>query len=135
MAYIEWSPEYSVGVEVFDNQHKKLVEIVNNLHESMLKGKSRSVMAEILDELIQYTVEHFQTEESLFDQHGYPKESEHRHQHKTLTDQVVAFRNEFLAGTTMISIGLLEFLRKWLVEHMQGADMAYKGFFNENGVK
>ncbi len=134
MAFIDWSAEYDVGVNLFNKQHQGLVALVNKLHEAMLEGKSRSVMSSILDDLIKYTAEHFSSEEEYFHKHHYPLDAEHTQQHQALTDQVIKFKQDYESGQTTIGVPLLDFLRKWLVEHIQGADMKYKSFFQEKGV-
>jgi len=134
MSFIEWSDDYSVGVELFDQQHKGLVDLINKLHEAMSEGKSRTVMASILDDLVKYTVIHFTSEEELFHKHHYPLDQEHTQQHQALTEQVLKFKHDFDNGQVMISVYVLDFLKKWLIEHIQGADMRYKDFFNKQGI-
>lgn len=134
MAFIEWSSDYDVGVNLFNQQHQGLVNLVNKLHEAMLAGKSRSVMSSILDDLVKYTVEHFKSEEEYFKKYNYPLDEEHTQQHQALTNQVIKFKQDYESGQVTIGVPLLDFLRKWLVEHIQGADMRYKLFFNEHGL-
>ncbi len=60
MALFNWSEEYSVNVNGLDNQHKKLVDLINELHSAMKEGKSKEVLGKIIEELISYTKFHFQ---------------------------------------------------------------------------
>jgi hemerythrin len=63
---IEWEDIYSVGIEEFDNDHKKLIELINRLHQAMLDKKAKEVLGEIINELVDYTIYHFNKEEAMF---------------------------------------------------------------------
>jgi hemerythrin-like metal-binding protein len=134
MALFVWSEEYSVGVARIDQQHQGLVEIINLLHSEMLLGRGKHVLDVILDKLVDYTKIHFATEEKLFATHGYPQEAEHKGQHQALTEKVLAFQSDFKAGHAVISAGIMEFLRDWLIAHILKEDMAYRTFLVSKGV-
>lgn len=78
MALITWNENYSVKVKQFDDQHKKLIDMINELHDAMKVGKGKDVMEKILAGLIQYTVTHFANEERLMKQHNYPDYEQHK---------------------------------------------------------
>ena len=56
MAILEWSEDYVVGVAEIDEQHKHLFDIVNRLHKAVSEGAEQSMLGEILNELIDYTL-------------------------------------------------------------------------------
>ena len=85
MALIKWNEKYSVNVNEFDYQHKKLVDLINELHDSMKQGKTKEVLGGILDELVKYTETHFKTEEEYFDKHSYVNSMSHKREHKEFT--------------------------------------------------
>ncbi|MFP4363475.1 MAG: bacteriohemerythrin [Spirochaetia bacterium] len=134
MAFIEWTDDLSVGIQVFDNQHKKLIEQVNKMYDAMKAGKGRSVLGEVLDELISYTDSHFKTEEEFFERYGYPDAGLHSGQHKQLMEKVYELQDKYAGGNTLISVELLEFLRNWVENHIQSTDKQYTEFFHEKGV-
>jgi len=135
MALIEWSENYSVGVASLDEQHKRLVELINRLHQAMLDGQGRSVVHEILDALIDYTKVHFSTEEKLMESHGYPDLEAQRAQHTDLVRQVAEFQEKEKSGRLTLSMELISFLRDgWLVKHIVASDKRYGPFFREKGV-
>ena len=70
MAFLDWESKYEINVVEVDNQHKKLFTILNNLHESLCKGGEKAEQAKLLDELIDYTVDHFSTEEKAVSGNG-----------------------------------------------------------------
>ena len=135
MALIEWKNDYSVGVVEFDNQHKKLIELINKLHDAMKSGTSRQSLSGILAELVDYTKFHFSNEEKYFGQYVYPDIGAHKVEHEKLTRQVIEFQRDFNDGKTSISIDVMSFLKNWLVDHIGGVDKKYTQFFNSKGVK
>ncbi|HET9408990.1 MAG TPA: bacteriohemerythrin [Candidatus Sulfotelmatobacter sp.] len=130
----EWKPNYSVKVEAMDKQHKKLFELVNELSEAMRVGKGKHVAGEVLNRLVDYTVQHFSAEEKLMEKHKYAAFSTHRIEHRHLTDKVLAFKKDFDAGNSSITPELLTFLQQWLTNHIQVVDRGYSEFLNSNGV-
>ena len=79
MALIDWSESMSVGIPGIDEQHKKLVQMINELHEAMKARKAADVMGKILDELIRYTTTHFGFEEKLMQQQKQPFRKSNKH--------------------------------------------------------
>jgi len=134
MALIQWAPILSVGVTQFDNEHKKLVDMVNNLYDAMKLGKASGAIGTILDELIKYTANHFGAEERLLQQHGYPGLAKHKAEHAALVKQVQEIQKGFKEGKALPQ-NLLQFLRDWLMKHIVGEDKLYSAFLNSKGVK
>jgi hemerythrin len=134
MALLSWNPDLSVGVRVLDEDHKKLIAMINELHDSMLKGHSNDVVGGVLRRLANYTVEHFQREEKFFAQTNYPAAAAHKREHEKLKTQVMAEIQKFQAGTAGIGMETLTFLRDWLKHHIQESDKAYRSHLNQHGV-
>lgn len=134
MALLDWNDNYSVKVKEIDNQHKKLVELINTLHDGMKSGKGKEVLGKILDELANYTVYHFGYEEKLFEKHGYPESIIHKRQHSDLVSQVQKFIESYKNGNGVLTIELMNFLRDWLTQHIAGSDKKYTVFLNGKGV-
>lgn len=133
--YIPWSEDLSVGLEEIDEQHKILINLINRLfNEAILKRADKSLISDILDELIQYTIVHFAVEESLFRIFDYPDSEAHQEHHDQLKNEVVSFRKKFQDGTP-IDIELMGFLRKWITLHIMKDDRKYTPFFLEKGFK
>lgn len=134
MALITWTADLSVGIASIDEQHKKLVELINLLFDAMRTGKSRAVLDGVFSDLVDYTATHFTYEEELFRRHDYGEIDGHRALHRVLTDKVLAYKAEFDAGRISISIDLLKFLEDWLVEHIKKTDKRYGAFLSARGV-
>ena len=134
MAFIDWTKKNEVGVKEVDDQHKKLFDMLNALHQATANGDEQSVLMGILDELIEYTVYHFQTEEDLFEEFDYPDYLEHKTVHDDLTRQAVELQQKFREGSATISFEVLDFLNSWLVDHTIGMDKEMGPFLNGKGV-
>ena len=134
MAFIDWNDSYSVSVSQFDEQHKELIGLINKLHEAMMAGKGGDVLAEVLNSLIAYTVTHFSNEEDLMRKYNYPAYEVHKTIHDKLVHDVVDIQNRFKAGKPMLTMELMDFLKKWLTDHINGVDKKYSAFFASSGV-
>jgi hemerythrin-like metal-binding protein len=131
---LAWSESLSVNIRLIDDQHRQLVNLINRLYRAMQTGSKREETAAILDELVEYTVYHFNAEEELFSGHGYPEEIPHKNTHKQLVGQVVEFQRKFKSGDSELDMELLQFLKNWLVQHIMKTDKRYAGFLHEKGV-
>jgi hemerythrin-like metal-binding protein len=122
MPLIEWNTEFELGHEKIDEQHKRLVGLINDLNAAMAARLGQEKLEGILTKLADYTSFHFRTEEELFDQIHYPDAAGHRRAHKEFVDQINDFQMAFDAGQLMLSVKVVNFLKEWLVAHIQGID-------------
>ncbi len=135
MALVEWNDSLSVGIHVIDEEHKKLVSMLNELYDGMRAGKGKETLGGILDRLVAYTAAHFKHEEAFFEQTNYPEGETHKKQHEDLTAQVLDIQKRFKTGAAgVLSLEVMNFLRKWLVEHIQGSDQKYTQHLVSNGI-
>ncbi|MCC6408567.1 MAG: bacteriohemerythrin [Planctomycetes bacterium] len=134
MALMTWTDKYATGIASIDNQHKKLIEMLNNLQDAMLAGQGNEAIAKILDGLVQYTVTHFAHEEKLFATHGYAEAASHKAEHDKLAKQVLEFQAQIKAGKTKLSAAVMNFLRDWLNNHILGTDKKYAPFLKGKGA-
>lgn len=128
MAALEWSDEFSVGIDLIDKQHKILIRAINLLAMAVEHDTSREIMTEIFGTLRDYTDTHFSYEELLFDRFGYPDAAKHTTEHKNLLGQVIDLERRWLAGEAEIGPEVLTFLVDWLRNHILGSDKAYSAF-------
>ncbi|MFO0589675.1 MAG: bacteriohemerythrin [Polyangiaceae bacterium] len=133
---MEWNEKLSVGIAQFDNEHKKLVGMVNNLFDAVQAGRGKEQLGPILDGLITYTKTHFANEEKYMAQHAFPEMAAHKAEHDALTKQVLDVEKKFRAGATaVLSMEVMNFLKNWLVKHIMGTDKHYGPYLNARGVK
>lgn len=135
MAILQWTSEFSVGIPSIDAQHKKLVELINTMHDAMLVGKGKDVLEKILTELVHYTQTHFKHEEDYMKRSAYPQTSVHTLQHIQLTKKVQEFQSKLQDGSVSITMDVMNFLKSWLQDHILKMDKAYERHFQQHGLK
>jgi len=123
-ATLEWGAAWLTGHPVIDADHKMLVQYVNDLSHAMHAGEGRSVAADILAKLVQYTRDHFAREEVIWKEGGLATLPQHLQTHTSLVSKVEAFQSEFLAGKATLTADLMSFLREWLINHVFKTDKA-----------
>ena len=135
MPLMLWSDKLSVGVKTIDEEHKKLVGMVNDLYDAVQGGQGKDALGKILDGLISYTANHFAHEEKFFAETGYPDSAAHKKQHDDLTRQVLDVQAKYRSGASAtLSIEVLNFLKNWLIGHIQGSDKKYGPHLIAKGI-
>ncbi len=122
MALFSWSDELAVGNKFIDDDHKKLVKLVNDFHDAMEQGRGNDVIGKVLHNLVIYTKEHFAREEAEMQRIKYPKHLAHKQEHDKLIKDVAELQAGFMSGKAMLSIKVSKFLRDWLLTHIQQTD-------------
>jgi hemerythrin-like metal-binding protein len=135
MPLLQWNSYLSTGISSIDEQHKKLIDMINTLNDAFMAGKANDVLSQIFADLSDYTSRHFGYEEQLFAEHGYPESEAHKNEHEALINQVQALHRKMEQGDFIISIEVMAFLKDWLTNHILKTDVAYSQFLIERGVK
>jgi hemerythrin len=133
---MEWTERMSVGVVRFDDEHRQLIGLINQLYDAVQAGHGRQALGPVLDAMIDYTKTHFEHEEALLRQHNYPTLDAHKAEHEALARQVLDIQRKYHAGASaMLSMEVMSFLKGWLVKHIQGTDRQYGRFLIERGLR
>ncbi len=120
-----WKAEHATNIPVVDAQHKLLLSYLNKLHRVMQKGYNKKLLLEILDELTGYAFTHFATEEVFFTHTAYPHINKHMEEHHNFLETVAKLREDVLDDKAFIDIALLEYLKTWIVEHIELMDSEF----------
>jgi hemerythrin len=131
---ILWREEYSIGLEVIDEQHKKFIEILNILSQSFIKRGSKKKIAQVLDHLEQYADSHFAFEEKYFEKFHYEDAEKHAKGHEFFRIQIGELRKKFESGDVMLQFDLFEFMEGWIEVHVQQEDKKFVECFKKNGL-
>ncbi|NOZ47817.1 MAG: hemerythrin family protein [Chlorobi bacterium] len=132
---ITWTEEYELGYNTIDEQHKKLVEIINNLYNAFVEAHAMDVISEILNEMLDYTAYHFKTEEDFFVKNNYPEMENHNKEHRLFVEKTKGFINKYSTQDANLTYDVMNFLRGWLLAHIQGSDREYSRYFKKMGIK
>lgn len=135
MSIIEWDDIYSVEIQEIDEQHKHLIDLINQLYAVLARRDERDKIARVLDELVEYTKIHFAIEEALMRIFDYSDYDNHKAIHNRIVTQVVEFQLRFHKGDKYVGLELLQFLKEWLMDHILEIDMRYSEHLTRNGVK
>jgi hemerythrin len=127
-----WKASYSTNIPVIDGQHKLLLSYINRLHHGIQNGCDKAMLLEILDDLTGYAFTHFATEEIFFVRSAYPLTDKHIEEHQHFRKTVVQLRDAVLDGKAFIDIALLEYLKTWLVEHIQRIDAGFAPYVTDS---
>lgn len=137
MATITWNQDYSVGVNELDEQHKKLIAIINRLFSLYEEKKfSQTDVNPIFEELTDYADQHFSTEEHYFNLYNYDKKDQHIAIHDTYRKKIGELKesyNQENSEKTLFDIN--NFLNDWWIWHINNTDKEYTAYFNANGLK
>jgi hemerythrin len=130
MRAIKWSFDFSVGIEEIDQDHRRLITCLNDLFAACHAGQSASTLKDILEQLMQYTNEHFSHEEGVMRRIGYPAAKEHRDEHAQLVTELDDIIEKFDASDTHeLNDETLQFLEDWLTHHIMIEDKKIGKFF------
>lgn len=120
---IAWAADLNTGIDVIDEQHKRIVDYINLLEDAIAK-ESRDTVGKVLDELIDYTLSHFAFEESLQEEAKYTFTKPHKAIHDTFVKRVAKYQAEHNSGVD-VAKQTHDMLSAWLVHHIKREDMAY----------
>lgn len=133
--YVEWKDEYSVGIDSIDQQHKRLLNLINQLQTAVDYSTGEEFEREALDELVDYTKTHFTYEEGLMEQNDYPDFVPHKAQHEKMIKEVEKVLSVYEEDHDTAMSNAANFLKDWLINHINGTDKEYSSYLIEKGVK
>lgn len=135
MAFINWDDSLSVKINSIDDQHKRLVSMINEFYDSILNKASNDGLLKLIAEMKNYTVVHFSHEEKLMQQLNYPDYAQHKKEHDLFVAKVLDVEEKTKNGKLVVSLEITTFLKDWLKGHINGTDKKYTAFFLQNNVK
>ncbi len=135
MEYIKWQQDkYTVNVQKFDEQHQKLIEIINEVFNAKMNNAGRGVISNILIQLTDYTKSHFLDEITLLRKNDYPDLDTQNREHAKFIMKVTDFIQEFHANNISLNDEMLDFLKNWLIDHIMQKDKQYGAYLNERNI-
>lgn len=122
MAFLEWNDALLVGNRMMDDDHRRLVALINEVAECVVASANAATVCDAIARLIDATEEHFAREEAIMRETGDPNAIVHARDHGVLLTQVKILATLIGDGTLEVSVDLLRFFRGWLVKHIGNAD-------------
>ncbi|MEQ1659277.1 MAG: bacteriohemerythrin, partial [Hylemonella sp.] len=122
MALMPWSSELELGIAKIDEQHRWLVDRINALHDELGQAApNRQTLGDILESLVDYTMNHFIVEEEIFKRHGYPQTDAHLGEHNGFTGKIIVLLDQFHEGAE-VGGETMALLKEWLTHHILVVD-------------
>ena len=133
---IEWQEdEFSVGIPSLDEDHKQLVKLLNYARIAQQCKTHMAFNRQLLQELVEYTEYHFQREEALLAEHGFRNLEGHKAQHDQAIKHIKQYAQRYEDQGRSVMEELADYLERWLLQHIQGADMQFAEFLQAKGVR
>jgi len=134
MPVIEWVEALSVHVDELDEQHRGIVEVINDLHDALLHSKITELdiaRTKALDVMEERVTSHFATEEAFMAQIGYPGLDDHREKHHAFLKLLRRHKSDLRDGVMLLNSELMKTLGNWFIDHELGEDQKFSSFYSD----
>jgi hemerythrin len=135
MEILKWDDSMSVQIQEIDDQHKKLISLLNNFYTELQDGSVREKLGKLLDGLLEYTDFHFTTEENYMQKFNFEGFESHKNEHAAFIEKVQDVKKRYDEGKMVVSPEVTNYIKDWLVKHIKGTDQEYIQCFRENGLQ
>jgi len=132
--FIVWNEKFSVQVPSLDNEHKRIVDIINRLYTGKMNKLKFEDLSKIFDDLINYAMTHFTHEETLMERYDYSERKRHRLEHREYVKKVDTFKRNAEIKLD-VTTDLFEFAKNWWINHIQIEDRKFIPLFVAKGAK
>lgn len=133
MEFVSWAENDAVNIESIDEQHRKMIGIINHLH-SLLETKNLTEINKTFDDLDSYLKEHFHTEETYMMEHKFPGYISHKLEHDRYYTKIMNFKEAVARGEIKLNLEILNSLKKWFHNHLEINDKKLGQFLDEKGI-
>lgn len=136
MPLMVWNDRISVGVDGIDADHKKMVNMINELYDAILAGSGRMILKDLLDRLIDYTRYHFAHEEEMFARIAYPEAAAHKREHEKMAAWMNTAWHRYHQGSAAApSLEVMNHLKDWLFDHILDSDQKFALFLKARHIR
>ncbi|MBF0219018.1 MAG: hemerythrin family protein [Gammaproteobacteria bacterium] len=134
--FFVWDSKYLIGIPSIDVQHQQLLSLLNDFQRAYAYNAGEKFERHCFDALVEYTRLHFSFEEELLAKNRYPELDAHKLEHRAFVAKVEEYSSRYQqehSYETMREVA--DFLKQWLLHHINGTDRAYSGYLQAKGVK
>ena len=111
-----------IGCPEMDADHLPMLEMLDDLHQAMIRGHGAAVVGQTLEALSDHENEHFSREEALLASCGYPELAAHRALHRNMLMELAALARRVRLGHMPVALDTMQTMRRWIAEHINGSD-------------
>jgi hemerythrin len=128
--FFQWEPEFEINVKDIDEQHRYMVALINDFYEALRSGRGKEVLGRVLKDLSEYAKNHFDCEERLMTESGYPGYAAHKAEHAELAGKVRELDEDYRNSGRALAVKVGVFLREWLMKHVLASDLEFGRYLN-----
>lgn len=131
MQRIAWDETFSVHVKEIDEQHKKWIEIINRLHETLMRPRGDDLVRitrQTFNDMEEYVRFHFSFEEEYMRSIGYPGLATHTREHDIFLARIKQYKQDLQEGELILNSEIMKILINWLQSHILDQDKQYAAF-------
>ena len=132
LAFIEWSDDLAIGVEVVDKEHRELINAINDLEADVVGGQDRRRTIQLVARVARESRSHFASEETAMASAKYPGAALHALKHQRMADQIDAFLGRYSRDTSSLNCHVVGFLRDSLAHHIKSEDAIFGRWIREH---
>ena len=133
MPLLNWKPEYSLGIESVDSEHRQMIGMINDLHQAMDDNADRQTIEHFLGEIHAAISAHFALEEREMRKHHYSEFAAHKDDHEELLDQIRDLMDVFERDRETGFELLQQRLSAWFEVHFKSFDARLHGQLGSHG--
>lgn len=134
MALVNWVDDYSVNIKEMDEQHKKLIQLINGFYDTLRSDVDKETISTLLNEVIDYTKVHLSREEEIMREYDFPEYETHKIDHDDFTARVMDIKKQYEEGDNSAVSKIAILLCSWLMNHIAFQDKKYGVHCNNKGV-
>ncbi|MDR0444053.1 MAG: bacteriohemerythrin [Treponema sp.] len=130
---VSWHESYSVGVKIIDDQHKELINLVNDLFNHVVGNEEaeREYFQKVIHEAVNYVKVHFATEERIMLATKFKGYDAHKKEHDSFVMNVIKNAKDYEAGKRLTLTSFTKFLKDWVLTHIAVMDKLYFDYFKK----
>lgn len=127
MTLLQWKPEYSIGIESMDDEHREMMRLINEIHDRLNADSDADQINHCLGEIFNAISMHFALEERLMKDNAYAEFQAHKDDHEKLLDEIRDLMDEFYDNSATGMSALEESLSGWFSTHFSTFDARLHG--------
>ena len=131
MPFVEWDDRYLLKIDIIDQHHQHLFELLNKTYEDFRCNSSANNLGPVLHELLDYATYHFITEEKYMATHLYPGIADHKEEHRSFVIKISKLHKAFLKGDLNLTFETIVYLRNWITQHILNTDAQFGIFLTQ----
>jgi len=127
MSFLQWKPQYSVGIQSMDDEHREMIDLINATYEKLKSDTDADQVEEYLGEILSTISMHFALEEKIMRNAAYSEFQAHKDDHEVLLDRLRDLMDDFFVDPAGGSDRLEQGLSDWFANHFSTFDARLHG--------